>query len=153
MNDCETDYPRPIATVDLAIFALSPQGLRALLVRRDSEPFLGAWALPGGFIHVDEDVNVEAAARRVLQSKTGVATPYLEQLQTVGDAARDPRGWSLSTVYFALLASDEIPLGEGVGEAVWRTVEGDGVAAPLAFDHAELLRAALVRVRAKVGYS
>jgi len=82
MSNPEVTYPRPIATVDLAILAVSEAGLEVLLMRRGVEPFAGHWALPGGWIHVGEDADLEAAACRVLKEKTGVETPYLEQLQT-----------------------------------------------------------------------
>lgn len=147
MSQPETAYPRPFAAVDLAIFALSPEGPRVLLARRDAEPFAGAWALPGGFVRVDEDSDIDAAARRVLRGKTSLETPYLEQVQTFGNVTRDPRGWSISVAYFAL-----IPWNETAG-ADWRLIAGEGVAEPLAFDHAEILRAAISRLRAKVAYS
>jgi ADP-ribose pyrophosphatase YjhB (NUDIX family) len=155
MKSDEQLYPRPITTVDLAIMALSAEGLEILTVRRRAEPFAGGWALPGGFIHVDEDADIEAAARRILRDKTGVETPYLEQLQTFGTATRDPRGWTISVSYVALLSEDDLSacrlmLGEDVA---WRAVGGDTVAVPLAFDHADILRAALSRLRSKVEYS
>jgi len=146
---------RPIATVDLAIFALAETGLEVLLMQRGAEPFAGGWALPGGWIHVDEDADLAAAARRVLKDKTGVETPYLEQLETVGNARRDPRGWSLSIAYLALIAADEVRLREGANAAdvAWMPITGDGVAMPLAFDHAAILGTALTRLRNKVEYS
>ena len=113
MDSTDDPYPRPIATVDLAIFALADTGLEVLLMQRVAEPFAGAWALPGGFIHVDKDQDVEAAAKRVLWDRTGVETPYLEQLQTVGNATRDPRGWSLSIAYVALISADASRLRPG----------------------------------------
>jgi ADP-ribose pyrophosphatase YjhB (NUDIX family) len=148
-------YPRPIVSVDLAIFALSAAGLEILLMRRATQPCAGQWALPGGWIHVDEDPDIEAAARRVLREKTGVATPYLEQLQTIGSAARDPRGWAVSIVYVALIAADEVGLrhGSNAADVAWRPVGGDAADLPTAFDHAEIVRAALTRVRNKVEYS
>src|SRR5262245_5461317 len=104
---------RPIVSVDLAIFTLSAEGLDVLLMRRGADPFADRWALPGGWIHVDEDADLEDAARRVLRDKTSVETPYLEQLQTFGSPARDPRGWSLSVTYVALIASDAVALRQG----------------------------------------
>ncbi|WP_064684240.1 NUDIX hydrolase [Rhizobium bangladeshense] len=155
MTSHDNDAFKPIATVDLAIFSLSPAGLSVLLVRRASAPFTGDWALPGGWIHIDEDVDLEAAARRVLKEKTGVETPYLEQLQTTGSRTRDPRGWSISIVYIALLSADHVAERQGgmAGEAEWRPIEGEGVGFPLAFDHASLLKEALGRIRRKVEYS
>jgi ADP-ribose pyrophosphatase YjhB (NUDIX family) len=154
MDSTDDPYPRPIATVDLAIFALADTGLEVLLVQRVAEPFAGAWALPGGFIHVDEDQDVEAAAKRVLSDKTGVETPYLEQLQTVGDATRDPRGWSLSIAYFALISADASGLRPGANalDAAWRPVD-EAISLPLAFDHVETLKRARKRLEDKVEYT
>jgi 8-oxo-dGTP diphosphatase len=155
MNTPEESYPRPIASVDLAIFALSETGLEVLMMRRGAEPFSSCWALPGGWIHVDEDADLDAAARRVLRDKTGVETPYLEQLQTFGSATRDPRGWSASVAYVALIATDRVSLRQGANAAdvAWRPVEGDTIADLLAFDHAEILRCAVGRLRNKVEYT
>jgi 8-oxo-dGTP diphosphatase len=155
MTTLEETHGRPIVSVDLAIFALSSTGLDVLLVQRGAEPFVDEWALPGGWIHVDEDRDLEDAARRVLRDKTGVETPYLEQLQTFGDPARDPRGWSISVTYVALIARDAVELREGAnaGGVSWNPVEGDGVAMPVAFDHADILRSALTRLRSKVEYT
>jgi len=155
MNAPEATYPRPFATVDLAIFALSESGLDVLLMRRGAAPFAGFWALPGGWIHVDEDADLEAAARRVLREKTGVETPYLEQLQSFGSATRDPRGWSASIAYVALIAADRVSLRQGANAAdvAWHPIEGEGVVAALAFDHALILQAAVARLRNKVEYT
>ncbi len=148
-------YPRPIASVDLAIFAVSESGLEVLLMQRAAEPFADRWALPGGWIHVDEDPDLEAAARRVLQDKTGVETPYLEQLQTTGNATRDPRGWSMSIAYVALVSPDAVSLrhGSNAADVAWTPVEGESVGVRLAFDHAAILASALTRLRNKVEYS
>jgi 8-oxo-dGTP diphosphatase len=152
MDAPEETYPRPIVSVDLAIFGLTEAGLEVLLMRRGSRPFAGRWALPGGWIHVDEDGDLEAAARRVLYEKTGVETPYLEQLQTVGNASRDPRAWSLSIAYVALISADDVRLRQGANAAdvAWRHVEE---VTTLAFDHLAILRSALTRLRNKVEYS
>jgi 8-oxo-dGTP diphosphatase len=129
-----------------------------LLVQRPSEsgePFPGKWALPGGFIDAARDSDLEACARRKLVEKTGIDPPYLEQLGSVGNATRDPRGWSVTHVYFALMASDHVILrpGGNTPKSQWFTVRGEGVKESLAFDHAELLRAAIARLRSKVEYT
>lgn len=153
MADPDSEYPRPITTLDLVILALAPAGLQVLLMRRATAPFAGDWALPGGWLHVAEDPDLEAAARRVLAEKTGVMTPYLEQLGSFGGATRDPRGWSVSIAYVALiLAGDVAPRQGGNAAAVmWSPLGGEAV--PLAFDHAAILAAGLQRVRNKVEYS
>lgn len=153
-------YPQPHTTVDVVILTLRDAALHVLLMRRASDPARGAWALPGGYIHPQEDDDLDATARRILREKAGIATPYLEQLQGFGDARRDPRGWTATFAYFALIASDGLVLEEGGNaEAVawhavaWHAVDGDAVAAPLAFDHAKILAHAVERLRAKVEYT
>lgn len=153
MTPPDETHPRPIATVDLVILVLAEAGLEVLLVRRAAAPFAGSWALPGGWIHVDADADLAAAACRVLREKTGVEAPYVEQLQSFGSAARDPRGWSVSIAYVALLPAGVVQLRQGAAELAWRPVAGDAVAEALAFDHADIVRAALTRVRNKVEYS
>jgi 8-oxo-dGTP diphosphatase len=155
MNVIGKDFQRPIASVDLVILALSSAGLEALLTRRGEEPFVGLWALPGGFVHADQDADLEAAARRVLRDKTGIETPYIEQLQTFGGTHRDPRGWSLSVAYVALISSDQSGLrpGGNAADVAWRPVEGDDAPSELAFDHHKILGTGLSRLRRKVEYS
>jgi 8-oxo-dGTP diphosphatase len=146
---------KPIASVDLVIFALSETGLQVLLMKRGTEPFADHWALPGGWIHVDEDTDLDAAARRVLFDKTGVETPYLEQLRTFGGKSRDPRGWSLSIAYVALISAHEVLLRQGSNatDVAWWSIEGNEVAVLTAFDHSNIFRSALARLRDKVEYS
>jgi ADP-ribose pyrophosphatase YjhB (NUDIX family) len=146
---------RPLVTVDLAIFTVRDDALQVLLTQRAEEPFARAWALPGGFIDVEQDGDLEACARRKLKEKTGVATPYLEQLGSWGNRSRDPRGWSVTHVYFALLPSTGVTLAAGANAvaARWNPVHDDGVGLRLAFDHAQLLTAALERLRSKVEYT
>lgn len=141
---------QPLATVDLAIFTAAADALQVLLVQRPEvagEPFPGLWALPGGFVDVERDADLESCALRKLEEKTGVSSPYLEQLGSWGSAKRDPRGWSATHAYFAL-----IPF-EAASDARWFPVSGSGVKVRLAFDHAEILAAALARLRGKVEYT
>ncbi len=149
MKPLDDPFPRPIATVDLVIFRLVADGLQLLLTRRAAPPFAGALALPGGFVRPGEDADLEAAARRVLATKTSVASPYLEQLMTFGDATRDPRDWSISVSYISLISPE--PLCETPD--VWVPVSGEGVGEPLAFDHARIVSCGLRRLRDKVAYS
>jgi ADP-ribose pyrophosphatase YjhB (NUDIX family) len=155
MNSLEPTYARPITTIDLAIFGLTGEGLEVLLMLRGTEPFAGDWALPGGWIHIDEDADLEMAARRILMDKTGVETPYLEQLDSSGNATRDPRGWSVSIAYVALISADEVRPRQGANaiDVAWRPVRGEATDVPLAFDHGDILRRALTRLRNKVEYS
>ena len=124
-------------------------------MRRGADPFAQWWALPGGYIHPEEDADLDAAARRILHAKTGVRTPYMEQLQAFGDGQRDPRGWTATFAYFALIASDALVLKEGANaeEVAWWQIKGKYVETPLAFDHARIISAAVSRLRSKVEYT
>ena len=147
-----------MGTVDVVIFTVRDQMLQVLLVQRPDqagEPFPGRWALPGGFIDTARDRDLEACARRKLIEKTGVEAPYLEQLGSFGNATRDPRGWSVTHVYFALMASEHVVPrpGGNAPDSQWLAVRRDGVGENLAFDHADLLTSALSRLRSKVEYT
>ena len=151
-------FARPLTTVDLVIFTVLEDRLQVLLVRRpdhQNEPFPGLWALPGGFVDVEQDRDLDACALRKLREKTGVSAPYLEQLGSWGSATRDPRGWAATHVYFALIPVEPVALEKGANAADvhWFPVVGNGVAPELAFDHAAILRAALERLRNKVEYT
>jgi len=149
------DYDVPLTTVDLVIFTVRAGRLQVLLVKRGDFPFKGWWALPGGFIDVHRDADLDATALRKLKEKTGVDAPYVEQVQGFGGRDRDPRGWSTTFAYFALMAADSLEpsQGTGVDEVRWIDIEDEGVALSLAFDHAEILKAAVRRLRNKVEYT
>ncbi|MFL6601882.1 MAG: NUDIX hydrolase [Steroidobacteraceae bacterium] len=151
-------FERPLTTVDLAILSVDERSLRVLLVQRPDttdEPFPGRWALPGGFVDVRKDDDLWSCALRKLKEKTGVSAPYLEQVGSWGSAIRDPRGWSVTHLYFALLPEAEIALtpGGNAPDVRWSTVTGTRVKERLAFDHTELLEAAVLRLRNKVEYT
>lgn len=151
-------FPLPYTTVDVVIFSVIDDALMVLLVQRPgdaSEPFPGRWALPGGFVDVVLDTDLTACARRKLQEKTSVVSPYLEQLGSWGSATRDPRGWSATHVYFALIpAHDVLPAkGANAADVAWFKVDSVLRRPKLAFDHAEILRSALERLRSKVEYT
>jgi 8-oxo-dGTP diphosphatase len=141
--------------VDVVLFtvagALQDLRLRVLLIRRDQEPQRGAWALPGGFVRQDEDL--PDAAARELAEETGVRSVYLEQVGAVGTPRRDPRGHVVTVVWMGLVAGDRHRLAAtgDAAAAAWFDVAGPAPLPPLAFDHAELLRAALEHLRRRVG--
>ena len=148
-----TDFERPLVTVDVVIFTVMAEQLCVLLVRRpegDGEPFPARWALPGGFVDVDRDASLLACAGRKLRDKTGVAAPYLEQLGSWGDAKRDPRGWSSTHAYFALIPQPETVDGSTTTE--WVPCD-QAVRRRLAFDHNTILSTAIERLRSKVEYT
>jgi 8-oxo-dGTP diphosphatase len=137
-------------TVDIVIFALREGELQVLLIQRGIPPFEGQWALPGGFIRHDE--SLEAAARRELEEETGVRDVYLEQLYTVGEPERDPRGRVITVAYYALLTTEAAPLlaGTDAGAARWMPARKHP---PLAFDHDKILAYALERLVSKLEYT
>lgn len=144
----EQDFQRPLAMVDMALFTILDERLCLLLTRRKKPPFEGVFALPGGFVHVEEDADVEMAAKRVIRSKIGIDAPYLEQLFTFSGAARDPRGWSLSVAYYALIPATVLPNQNGDVKAF--PVEE---LPPLPFDHSQIVAKAVERLRGKATYS
>ena len=143
-------YPHPAVTVDIVIFTVRDEQLKLLLIRRAGEPYQGKWALPGGFIHLDE--TLEASARRELEEETGVSGVYLEQLYTFGAPERDPRERVITVAYYALIPSDKLQLRAATdAEAVgWF---GMDELPDLAFDHPDIIATAHQRLVAKLDYS
>lgn len=146
-----TRYERPSVTVDVVIFTLINQELHVLLVQRRRWPFEGFWAIPGGFINMDE--SLEAAARRELEEETGVRDVYLEQLYTFGDVRRDPRMRVISVAYIALVRADaqKIRASEESTDVGWFPVRD--LPEQLAFDHDQVLAYAIGRLRSKLEYT
>lgn len=129
------------------MFTLRDGVLQLLLLRRAQQPFQGVWALPGGYVHADEDADAKASALRVLKDKLGITGAYLEQLATFSGPARDPRGWSVAIAYCALLPWEQVPQRADVQLV---SVEALGA---LPFDHRTIVDVALARVRNKSQYS
>lgn len=138
-----------ICTVDVVLLTLQDDTLKVALLRRDREPFKGVPALPGGFIRQQEDADTRDAAMRVLRDKTAIEPPYLEQLATFSGPARDPRGWSVSVVYYALVPFDVI---DNAGHADVKLVSVDKPLS-LPFDHRLIIDTAVARLRSKSQYS
>jgi 8-oxo-dGTP diphosphatase len=146
------EYERPGLTVDCVIFGLDldEESLRVMLIERDLEPFAGRWAIPGGFVRKGE--SLERAALRELKEETGIADVFLEQLYTFGEPGRDPRGWIVSVAYYALVSPEKhsIAADTDARQARWFPVTD---APRLAFDHDEILKVALERLRGKLTYA
>ncbi len=144
------EHPKPSLTVDCVVFGLDESNeLRVLLIQRAYKPFAGSWALPGGFVKIDEDL--ESAARRELEEETAVRDIYIEQLYTFGNFDRDPRGRVVSVAYYALinLKNHPVKASTDAKNAAW--FKFDEIP-ELAFDHKEILVKAIDRIRAKVLY-
>jgi 8-oxo-dGTP diphosphatase len=142
-------YPRPALTVDCVVFGLDDKDLKVLLIQRARKPFRGRWALPGGFVGVEEPL--DEAARRELEEETGLRDVYLEQLYTFGEPDRDPRERVVTVAYYALvnLRDHHVRAATDARDAAW-------FAAPdvpaLAFDHEKIIETAVARLKEKVRY-
>ncbi len=162
-------FPRPSVAVDVVLLTVAGGAVSALLARRTEHPHRGRWAVPGGFLRIDE--SLDAAASRVLRTKAGLRGVFTEQLYTFGAPARDPRTRVLSVAYYALvdvaaleqtaagradaglhLARLDVPWAGETGGPV-RALAKDGTPLPLAFDHAEILGMAVKRIRGKLDYA
>ncbi len=138
-----------ICSVDVVLLTIAEGALKVALLARDHEPFRGTLALPGGFIHPDEDSDTHGSAARMLRDKTGIVSPYLEQLGTFSGRARDPRGWSLAVAYYALVPPAVIAAAARSAVVLQPASDAQG----LPFDHSQIVAAALGRVQSKSGYS
>ena len=143
------EFPRPALTVDCVVFGLDEDELEVMLIRRGLEPFAGRWALPGGFVRLDE--TLDEAARRELEEETGLRKVYLEQLYTFGAVDRDPRERVVTVAYYALvkLSDHKIRAATDATDAAWFSLSD---LPDLAFDHAHILEVALERLKSKVRY-
>ena len=163
-------YERPSVTVDILLFTVDAEELKVLLIRRDTMPFYGKWAIPGGFLHMDESAR-EAAVRRI-REEAGVENVHLEQLYTFSEVDRDPRTRVISIAYFACVPRGKLGFQAGTetSEAALFSVHGgDGIKNPdlfltgpdrerlekkdLAFDHWTIIRTAVERMRGKIDYT
>ena len=143
------EYARPALEVDVVVFALDDEELQVMLIQRGLPPFAGQWALPGGFVRVEE--TLDAAAERELREESGLADIFLEQLFTFGDVQRDPRERVVTVAYYALvnLAGHDVRASTDARSAAWFPVDE---LPELAFDHHRIVEMALTRLRGKVRY-
>lgn len=143
-------HPHPAVTVDIVVFTIREGTLQVLLIKRAEAPHRGAWALPGGFVGIEE--GLDEAARRELREETALDKIYLEQLYTFGSPDRDPRERVITVAYFALIPSDRLRLraSTDASDVAWFRVSK---LPRLAFDHRQILRKAHERLKAKLDYS
>jgi len=142
------DWPRPMVTVDAAVFAFFGKKVKLLLINRGNEPFKGQWALPGGFIEINEEL--EDAAVRELQEETGLSNVPLEQMHTFGNVGRDPRGRQITIVFMGVLEKrpPKIKGGDDAAKARWFDIEK--LPKNMAFDHSEVIRFAIAGLKKKL---
>lgn len=174
-NDAEADFlkaydpgsfPKPSVTVDVVLIGIQTGALRTILVRRTDPPQAGRWALPGGFVGLDE--SLDEAAQRVLSTKAGLKNVFLEQLYTFGKPDRDPRMRIISVAYYALVDQtvlDALPATKDAslfaiqpapsrsGRSSIRILDENDQPIRTAFDHGEIITAAIDRLRGKIVYA
>jgi 8-oxo-dGTP diphosphatase len=138
------DWPRPMVTVDALVFTLSGSVPSVLLIKRAGEPFKGQWAVPGGFVDMDEEL-LDAAVRE-LAEETGLTGVKLEQMHTFGTVGRDPRGRQITICFLGIASKDNTAVkgGDDASEARWWPV--NALPQPLAFDHDRVIAMGLARL-------
>jgi 8-oxo-dGTP diphosphatase len=141
------DWPRPMVTVDAAVFTFSGDRVKVLLINRGKEPFKGKWALPGGFVDMDEEL--EDAVVRELEEETGLVGVRLEQMRTFGTVGRDPRGRMITIVFMGIAKEEQttIKAGDDAAQAQWFDIEK--VPDDMAFDHNEVIKFAIEKLGRK----
>ncbi len=143
------EWPRPMVTVDAAVFRLSGGKARLLLVERKKDPYKGQWAVPGGFIEMDEEL--EDAVARELEEETGLTGVALEQLRAFGTVGRDPRGRQITVVFTGIVEGPaRLCAGDDAAKARWFDI--DRLPADLAFDHDRIARVAIRRLKRTKAY-
>jgi ADP-ribose pyrophosphatase YjhB (NUDIX family) len=141
------EYPHPAVTVDIAVFTKQNKQLKLLLIQRLNEPHQGKWALPGGFVDIDEDL--ETAARRELKEETDLIITDMQQLYTFGTPDRDPRERVITVVYTAIISPEDMQVqaASDAEAADWFDINE---LPELAFDHDEIIRLAFERIKTKL---
>jgi 8-oxo-dGTP diphosphatase len=139
------DWPRPMVTVDATVFAVSGGTIKLLLIKRKNEPFKGKWAIPGGFIGIDEEL--DGAVARELFEETGLLGVKLEQMYTFGKPGRDPRGRQITVVYMGIITegADKIKAGDDADDTRWFDI--NDLPSDMAFDHHNVAKFAIDALR------
>ena len=144
------DWPRPMVTVDAVVFGLFGNKAKLLLINRKGEPFKGKWALPGGYVGIDEEL--EDAVGRELAEETGLVGVRLEQMHTYGKVGRDPRGRQITIAFMGIATKGEnrIKAGDDAAKVQWFDIEK--LPADLAFDHNDVVRFGIRKLKRKKIY-
>jgi 8-oxo-dGTP diphosphatase len=144
------DWPRPMVSVDAAVFSFFEGKAKLLLIKRGDEPFKGQWALPGGFVGIDEELD-DAIARELFE-EAGLSGIALEQMHTFGKPGRDPRGRQITIVFMGVASEKQrkIRAGDDAAKARWFDIEK--LPKDLAFDHNEVVRCAIERLKKRKIY-
>jgi 8-oxo-dGTP diphosphatase len=142
------DWPRPMVTVDAVVFAVAESGVKLLLINRKNEPFKGQWAIPGGFIGIDEEL--DDAVARELAEETGLTGVKLEQMHTFGKVGRDPRGRQITVCYMGVITEglDRIKAGDDAQKAQWFDI--NNLPPDMAFDHTSVANFAINVLKSKI---
>ncbi len=143
------DWPRPMVTVDAVVFGFFRNKAKLLLINRRDEPYKGKWALPGGYVEIDEEL--EDAVVRELAEETGLTAVPLQQMHTFGKCGRDPRGRQITIVFFGIArkGKNEIKAGDDAAQAQWFDIEE--LPKDMAFDHNEVIKFAIEKLGRKPG--
>ena len=144
------DWPRPMVAADAAVFGFFAGKAKLLLINRKREPFKGKWAIPGGFVNIDEEL--DDAAARELAEETGLAGVRLEQIHIAGNVGRDPRGRVITVVFMGIITEgqNKLKAGDDAAGAKWFDIEN--LPKDLAFDHDEVTRLAISKLKRKRTY-
>jgi 8-oxo-dGTP diphosphatase len=144
------NWPRPMVTVDAVVFRYSADRIELLLIRRKNEPFQGKWAIPGGFIGMDEEL--EDAVVRELAEETGLTDVHLEQMHTFGTIGRDPRGRQITVVFMGIANERQanVKAGDDAAEAKWFDIEN--LPEDMAFDHDEVAKYAIRKLKSSESF-
>jgi 8-oxo-dGTP diphosphatase len=144
------DWPRPMVSVDAAVFAFFGKRAKLLLIQRGREPFKGKWALPGGYVGIDEELG--DAVTRELEEETGLRGIKLKQIHTFGKCGRDPRGRQITIVYLGIAGRGQTKAKAGDDAAKTRWFDVDKMPRGLAFDHDAVTKFAIARLKHKSMY-
>ena len=140
------EWPRPMVTVDAVVFTTLASKPSLLLIKRKKEPYKDKWAIPGGFIEMDEEL--EDAVVRELKEETGLSGVHLEQMHTFGTIGRDPRGRMITVVYMGVVVDEQnakIKAGDDAAQAKWFDI--DNLPDNMAFDHNHVVKFAIEKLK------